>query len=239
MGFCKNCGNEIKGTKFCTKCGTKVEEASAPAVTDFPTGMGSFGMPEKKKSRGGLIAIIISAVVVVGLVVTYFLFGNQLLGMFGIGKGGPEDVAKAYMEATKECDADKIVDLMHEEYVKALVEDEYDGDKSEMVGEIQDNLDANKDEAAEQGCVWSKLKYKFGEFEDLSGDDLDEIKRDVEEAGLEVKAAKSVEIEITCPPKDKDGEEETETETLYLVQIGNSWYVLMDDAEKESEDVRE
>ena len=232
MDFCKNCGSEIKGTKFCTKCGTKVEEAPAPPAMEFPADIGSmsFGMPEKKKSKGGLIAIIISAVVVVALVAAYFLWGDQILGMFGGGKGGkssPESVAEAFMEAYKKCDAEGIVDLIPEEVVKKSVEEEFDGDKEELIKDIQDALDKDKDLIEDQGSKMSKIKYEIVDVEDVDEDDIDEMNETFKDkdVNLKVKDAKTVKIELSYTSEDED-EDETGTLKIGVVKIGSSWYLL-------------
>lgn len=232
MDFCKNCGSEIKGTKFCTKCGTKVEEAPAPPAMEFPADIGSmsFGMPEKKKSKGGLIAIIISAVVVVALVATYFLWGDQILGMFGGGKGGkssPESVAEAFMGAFKKCDAEGIVDLMPKEVVKKSVEEEFDGDKEEMIKDIQDALDKAKDSIEDQGVKMSKIKYEIVDVEDVDEDDIEELNEALkdQDVDLTIKDAKTVEIELSYPSEDED-EDETVPLKIGVIKIGNSWYLL-------------
>ena len=228
MEFCKNCGNEIKGTKFCTKCGTKVEEAQAPAAIEFPAGMGGM-MPEKKKSKGGLIAIIIAAVAVVAIAVLAFLFRDQIFGLFGGGKNSPEGVAKAYMEATKDFDAKKIVDLMPDKLVDAIAEEEFDGDKKEMIEKIQDDLDEAKEKAEELGYKISKMKYEIVDVEDVDEEDIEDLNEDLkdEDIDLTVKDAKIVEIEASYPVEDEDDEKTVSTK-LRVIKVGNSWYMWPD-----------
>ncbi len=172
-------------------------------------------MNTKNRTISGILAMIIVLAVSAGC-------------LFGCGGSGYKDAAESFMEAYKKLDAEKIVNLMPEVYVEKMAETLYDGSKEELVAGFQDLLEGTKDVADEQGYEWSKLEYKLGEFKDVSVDELDVMKKTMEAVDLEVKDAKSVEIKITYPPKDKDGKEEKETEELYLIQVGASWYVLMD-----------
>lgn len=59
--FCPNCGKEIKeGAGFCTWCGAKVQQRSAEAPTPAPA-----PEPTPRKRRGGLVAVIVVALLVI------------------------------------------------------------------------------------------------------------------------------------------------------------------------------
>ena len=173
-------------------------------------------MNTKKRTIIGILAMIIVLAVSAGC-----LFGC------GSGKGSPEGVAKAYIEATKACDAKKIVNLMPKEIVEMAAEEKYDGDKTKMIEAMQDDLDETKKRAEEKDIDMSKLQYEILGIEDADEDDIEKLNESLKNEGLDVKIkdAKTVEIELSYPSED-GGEDKTQTTKLGVVKIGSSWYIL-------------
>ena len=75
MGYCRNCGKDIGESKFCTECGTRVEEPAvaqeqvAEPVQEAQSEQKSApaaGKP-KKMSKGKIVGIVIAVLLVLGL----------------------------------------------------------------------------------------------------------------------------------------------------------------------------
>ena len=139
------------------------------------------------------------------------------------GKRSPEDVATAYMEATKNCDAEKIVALMPEKLVDWVVKKQYNGDRRELMKTLQEILDTGKDSIEEKGGKMSKIEYEIVDVKDVDEDEIDETNEALNGEGVDIwiKDAKTVEIEMSYPSQDK-----IETLEVIVVKIGNSWYLL-------------
>ena len=204
MSFCGNCGTTIpEGSPFCPTCG-----APAPAGQQAPQGGGS---------KFDLKKIIIAGVAVVLVVVLCIL----LFSSCGGGSGSPEKVADKFMSAMfKDCDAEKISDLIHPDIVDAMVEDEYDGDKDEYLEEGQETFD-KMNEGFEENEI--SIDWEVGDVEDIEDDDLEEIQEKYDdEYELEVSAAAVVEIELIAEFK---GEENSSKMEIPVVEIDGGWYV--------------
>jgi N-acetylmuramoyl-L-alanine amidase len=79
--ICPNCKSEVKdGSKFCTKCGTRLSQKSQESQTGAGTGNGPIQKPvqEKKEGNGILIAIIVILVLlIIGMAVLFVLYGSS------------------------------------------------------------------------------------------------------------------------------------------------------------------
>ena len=109
----------------------------------------------------------------------------------------------------------------------ALEEEGYEKDElDEMLDEIEEELQDSIDAMdSYMGEDW-KVSYDILDTDDVTGDDLDEVKDTYKEYDVKVSAAKNVEIEL----KIEWGEEEKSTTTeLSVIKVGRSWYLDLED----------
>ncbi len=204
MGYCTNCGNEINGEKFCTKCGTRVSSISEPNV--YVGGVDKF----KKNTFGKLII----GIVIIGIIVAaFFLFAGRSY----------EALVKDYVDATIKGDAEKCVSLMPKSLIEYIADDEYDGDKEEMIFDLEEHLDNLVEQLEDYDVNVSDISYKITEVVDMDEDDIDDIEDEYRRAKLKIKEGKELKVELKIPI---DGEERTESTYIDAVKIGRSWYII-------------
>lgn len=200
--FCGKCGvKNADDATFCTGCGAKLN-----------------GGTPKKESSGdqnrkiGMIAVAVAAVAVIALVI----------GLFG-GRSYKATVDK-FFEAQFAADAEAIFELLPEKVVSyALEEEGYDDDElDEMIEEMDEDLQDELDYIERYlGEGWT-VSYEILTVEDVSGDDLDDLKDEYEDLDVKVSAAKTVEIEMTIVA----GETETSNSMdVSVIKVGRSWYL--------------
>lgn len=200
MRYCINCGNELGDTKFCVKCGTK-------AADELP--LPNSGIAQKKTPAAVIAIILICAIGFGG----FWIFGGRSY----------KSVVKKFMKAVIDGDAEKIVSLMPSSLIDYVAEEEYDGDKEDMISDLADQLEASLDELDENDIKASDISYKIIDEEDMDKDDIKEYKREFRKADLKIKEGKKIEIEVTLPADD---DEETYTRDLEVAKIGRSWYLV-------------
>ena len=209
--FCGKCGvKNADDAAFCSACGAKLN--GAQPVSDSA----AVAVDQSDKNRKvGIIAVAVIAVLVIALAI----------GLFG-GRSYKATVDK-FIDAQFEGDLEAIFELVPDELIDYVMEEEgYDRDEfdeflEEGQEELQEQLDVIK---AFFGDDW-EVSYEILEAEDVTGDDLKDLKEDYEDIDLKIKAAKTVEIELTF----KAGEIETsESLEISLIKVGRSWYLDME-----------
>lgn len=206
--FCGKCGvKNADDATFCTGCGAKLNGAK-PVVSGTSVTVN----PNDKNRKVGIIAVAVVAVVVVALII----------GLFG-GRGYKATVEK-FVDAQFDADAEAIFELIPEKMIAyALEEEGYDEDEldefiEEGNEELQDQLDYIERYLGEDWTV----SYEILTVEDVTGDDLDDLKEDYEDMDIKVSAAKTVEIELTI----KAGDTETGNSLdVSVIKVGRSWYL--------------
>lgn len=206
--FCGKCGvKNADDATFCTGCGAKLNggQTSPKATTVVASS-------NDKNRKVGIIAVAVIAIVVIGIIIA--LFG---------GRGYKATVEK-FVNAQFDADAEAIFELIPEKMIDyALEEEGYDDDEldefiEEANEELQDQLDYIERYLGED---WD-VTYTILSTEDLTGDDLDDLKDDYEDIDIKVSAAKTVEVELTV----KAGETETSNSLdVSVIKIGRSWYL--------------
>ena len=214
--FCEKCGEKIDSNmKFCPKCGTPVR--GIPEETIHTPPVSSTKMNQNNKNRKtGIITVAVIAVAVIAAAL--FLFGGKSY----------KTVIKQFIDATFEADAKTMMELIPKGMVEyALEEEGYEKDElDEMLDEIEEELQDSIDAMdSYMGEDW-KVSYDILDTDDVTGDDLDEVKDTYKEYDVKVSAAKNVEIEL----KIEWGEEEKSTTTkLSVIKVGRSWYLDLED----------
>lgn len=206
--FCGKCGTKnADDAQFCTGCGAKlngeqlVKNSTTVAVNS-----------NDKNRKVGMIAVAVIAVVVIALIIA--LFG---------GRSYKATVEK-FVNAQFDADAEAIFELIPEKMITYVLEEEgYDDDEldefiEEGNEELQDQLD---DIERYLGEDWT-VSHEILTVEDVTGDELDDLKDDYEDIDIKVSAAKTVEVELTV----KAGETETsDSLDISLIKVGRSWYL--------------
>ncbi|MBR6812552.1 MAG: zinc ribbon domain-containing protein [Oscillospiraceae bacterium] len=234
--FCSKCGNQMPdGAKFCSACGAVNEAAQAPEAPAAPQQQAAPqqhipAQPQQphhvhtapkasSNTKVGMIAAGILAVIVVVLAV--IIFGGR----------GPKATVNQFLKGTFNGNANQIVKLMPKKQVKAIIEEEYHGDKKDMVEDLDDMLDEMLDMLSEADI---KTKFKITDIDKLDRDDTEDCEEELNsqfDTNIKVKKAKVITAEITFRSKEFDEKYENEIE-LTVGKIGSSWYILDADFEE-------
>ena len=191
--LCKKCGTENPdGAKYCSKCGKALNEKS-----------------KKKKNREKGIVLAVCVIVAVVLLV-YTLGGRSY-----------KKTIDTFVTSQFAVDAQSIVELLPEKVVdKALEETGYS--KTELVDEANDSLKKQVDSLDQSlGDDW-KLSYKMTNVEDVTDDDLDDLKSNYEDINVKVSAAKTVEVEFTLKGDETEVSNSLE---ISVIKVDRSWYL--------------
>ena len=191
--LCKKCGTENPdGAKYCSKCGKALNEKS----------------PAKKNREKGIVLALCAIVAVVLLVYT-------------LGGRSYKKTIDTFVTSQFAVDAQSIVELLPEKVVdKALEETGYS--KTELVDEANDSLKKQVDSLDQSlGDDW-KLSYKMTNVEDVTDDDLDDLKSNYEDINVKVSAAKTVEVEFTLKGDETEVSNSLE---ISVIKVDRSWYL--------------
>ena len=191
--LCKKCGTENPdGAKYCSKCGKALNEKS----------------PAKKNREKGIVLAVCVIVAVVLLVYT-------------LGGRSYKKTIDTFVTSQFAVDAQSIVELLPEKVVdKALEETGYS--KTEFVDEANDSLKKQVDSLDQSlGDDW-KLSYKMTNVEDVTDDDLDDLKSNYEDINVKVSAAKTVEVEFTLKGDETEVSNSLE---ISVIKVDRSWYL--------------
>ena len=202
--FCGKCGvKNADDATFCTGCGAKLNEVQASFKTTTIVASSN-----DKNRKVGIIAVAVIAIVVIGIIIA--LFG---------GRSYKATVEK-FVDAQFDADAEAIFELIPKEMIDYILEEEgYNDDEfDEFIKEGNEALQNQLDYIERD---WD-VTYTILNTEDVTGDDLDDLKDDYEDIDIKVSAAKVVEIELTV----KAGETETSNSLdVSVIKVGRSWYL--------------
>lgn len=191
--LCKKCGTENPdGARYCSKCGKALNEKAAVKK-------GS----EKEKS--------IALCVVVAIILLVYTLGGRSY----------KKTIDTFVTSQFAVDAQSIIELLPEKVVdKALEETGYN--KTELVNEANDSLRKQVDYLDQSlGDDW-KLSYEMTNVEDVTGDDLDDLKSNYEDINVKVSAAKTVEVEFTLKGDETEVSNSLE---VSVIKVDRSWYL--------------
>lgn len=191
--LCKKCGTENPdGAKYCSKCGKALNEKSTA----------------KKNREKGIVLALCMIVAVVLLVYT-------------LGGRSYKKTIDTFVTSQFAVDAQSIVELLPEKVLdKELEETGYS--KTELVEETNDSLKKQVDYIDQYlGDDW-KLSYKMTNVEDVTGDDLNDLKSNYEDINVKVSAAKTVEVEFTLKGDETEISNSLE---VSVIKVDRSWYL--------------
>ena len=191
--LCKKCGTENPdGAKYCSKCGKALNEKSTA---------------KKNREKG----IVLAVCVIVAVVLLVYTLGGRSY----------KKTIDTFVTSQFAVDAQSIVELLPEKVVdKALEETGYS--KTELVEETNDSLKKQVDYIDQYlGDDW-KLSYKMTNVEDVTDDDLDDLKSNYEDINVKVSAAKTVEVEFTLKGDETEVSNSLE---ISVIKVDRSWYL--------------
>lgn len=191
--LCKKCGTENPdGAKYCSKCGKALNEKSSA---------------KKNREKG----IVLALCVIVAVVLLVYTLGGRSY----------KKTIDTFVTSQFAVDAQSIVELLPEKVVdKALEETGYS--KTELVDEANDSLKKQVDSLDQSlGDDW-KLSYKMTNVEDVTDDDLDDLKSNYEDINVKVSAAKTVEVEFTLKGDETEVSNSLE---ISVIKVDRSWYL--------------
>ena len=191
--LCKKCGTENPdGAKYCSKCGKALNEKSTA---------------KKNREKG----IVLALCVIVAVVLLVYTLGGRSY----------KKTIDTFVTSQFAVDAQSIVELLSEKVLdKELEETGYS--KTELVEETNDSLKKQVDYIDQYlGDDW-KLSYKMTNVEDVTGDDLNDLKSNYEDINVKVSAAKTVEVEFTLKGDETEISNSLE---VSVIKVDRSWYL--------------
>ena len=191
--LCKKCGTENPdGAKYCSKCGKALNEKSTA---------------KKNREKG----IVLALCVIVAVVLLVYTLGGRSY----------KKTIDTFVTSQFAVDAQSIVELLPEKVLdKELEETGYS--KTELVEETNDSLKKQVDYIDQYlGDDW-KLSYKMTNVEDVTGDDLNDLKSTYEDINVKVSAAKTVEVEFTLKGDETEISNSLE---VSVIKVDRSWYL--------------
>lgn len=191
--LCKKCGTENPdGAKYCSKCGKALNEKSTA---------------KKNREKG----IVLALCVIVAVVLLVYTLGGRSY----------KKTIDTFVTSQFTVDAQSIVELLPEKVLdKELEETGYS--KTELVEETNDSLKKQVDYIDQYlGDDW-KLSYKMTNVEDVTGDDLNDLKSNYEDINVKVSAAKTVEVEFTLKGDETEISNSLE---VSVIKVDRSWYL--------------
>ena len=191
--LCKKCGTENPdGAKYCSKCGKALNEKSTA---------------KKNREKG----IVLALYVIVAVVLLVYTLGGRSY----------KKTIDTFVTSQFAVDAQSIVELLPEKVLdKELEETGYS--KTELVEETNDSLKKQVDYIDQYlGDDW-KLSYKMTNVEDVTGDDLNDLKSNYEDINVKVSAAKTVEVEFTLKGDETEISNSLE---VSVIKVDRSWYL--------------
>lgn len=166
-----------------------------------------------KNRKVGIIVVGVIAVIVIGLIIA--LFGGRSY----------KSTVNKFVNASMEADAKAIVSLIPDKVIDYIMDEEEYEDEDEMLDDLEEEL-RNQIDYIERyfGEDW-KVSHEILSVEEVTGDDLDDLKDDYEDMDIKVSAAKTVEVQLTV----KAGETESSNSMdVSVIKVGRSWYLDME-----------
>ena len=181
-----------KRQKYCSKCGKALNEKSTA---------------KKNREKG----IVLALCVIVAVVLLVYTLGGRSY----------KKTIDTFVTSQFAVDAQSIVELLPEKVLdKELEETGYS--KTELVEETNDSLKKQVDYIDQYlGDDW-KLSYKMTNVEDVTGDDLNDLKSNYEDINVKVSAAKTVEVEFTLKGDETEISNSLE---VSVIKVDRSWYL--------------
>ncbi len=222
MGFCSNCGSEMKeGSMFCSNCGAKAADAGQQEVSNAQgmpnyssNGYPGYAQQGNKPNNNKIIGMAVVGVAVLAVV---FL----LVKLFGaIGTSGYETPIKYICEGMQK-GSYKTMKKAFPEYITDQLDRYFGDDAEDTMDELVESL---KDEYG-KGV---KITYKIIDKDKLDKDDIEELEDEVKyRYNKKVKIKEAYELEVKMKVKGSEGSDEDEMDVT-VIKVGSKWYLYDD-----------
>ena len=217
--FCTKCGERNEeGARFCTKCGEPLSAFPYGKTESADTKLhfsGSAVLSRSRKKRKILFAAII---IVIAFAAAFFILSGR----------SSDRLIKEYVQASIDCDAETIWNLMPEEMRETLLmeaEDEMNlYGEDEVIAYLQETMNSAMNSVESMIGDWD-YTWEIVEEEAYDENRLRELNQDLRSNGLEgytADDAKEVTIAITVT---SNGKSATQTVRTTLIKNDRKWYI--------------
>lgn len=202
--FCTNCGTKNDNNAlFCSGCGTRFDVTHPTVQTELSH---ETGFHSNKRTVGIVIAAVAA---IAALIIGFFV----LTGGIGTQERTYKDVVADLCKAVENCDAKAIVELLPDDVITFLME-ENNMTKRELINDLQD--------VADEFSAYS-ITYEILGTEPY--DDLENLKAQYNQAGVNVSDAKIVNTIITLIIED---ETDSDRIGILLIKVDGQWYLSVE-----------
>ena len=248
---CTKCGAELNpNAKFCTTCGTPVDNATPAAPAAAPSEQyappaqpaaqpakaegSKINMNEIKEQLIQTASPILNAIksiwankkIRLGIIIGVALLVVLGIGGLILGNTGYKTALDNYV-AVMNGNAKKVEKLMPKEYWEYLEEE--DGQElDDIIDDFEDDYKDLVDEWEDEYGKNPKVSYEIEEAEKMDKDDVEDMAEALEEKysfidDKDVKQAYEVEIELTIKGRKDDDSDDMD---VLCVKIGSGWYLI-------------
>ena len=240
--FCGKCGTKnADNALFCVRCGAKlggrvningesipgnngngsgrttIRPAGEVVSGSTPHALSSATVNKGNKNRiVGIIAVAVVAVLII--VAAFWMFGGR----------GYKATINEFVNCTKKMDVKGFLKLMPDEVIDYGMKEEGYDSRSEVMEELEYQVNKQLKSTMESisgylGDDWT-LSHKIVDAENITGDDLAELKHEYKDEGIDINisAAKNVEVELTVTSGETESSNSVE---IPLIKVGRSWYL--------------
>ena len=174
-------------------------------------------LPQANKGKSKL-PMLIGVVAVVAIV--------AVLAVVLLGGSGYKKAFKKSMDYYFNYETKNIEDLLPEAVWEEAA-DVYDMEVDELVDELIEEAEDDKEWADEEGIKYS---YEIGDYEEMDSDDLDDLKENIADIHESIDeddiGDKAYIVEVNYEVTYEDDETEDEEEEFCIVEISGDWYVV-------------
>lgn len=180
---------------LCKKCGTENPDG-AKYCSKCGKALNEKSTAKKNREKG----IVLALCVIVAVVLLVYTLGGRSY----------KKTIDTFVTSQFAVDAQSIVELLPEKVLDKELEETNDSLKKQV-----DYIDQYL------GDDW-KLSYKMTNVEDVTGDDLNDLKSNYEDINVKVSAAKTVEVEFTLKGDETEISNSLE---VSVIKVDRSWYL--------------
>lgn len=194
--FCGKCGQKnANDEKFCTGCGSQLNG------TQISIQKSSIEEQQNNHYRKiGIITVSIFAIIIIIVGIT--LFGGRSYKV----------TAESFVKSMYNANVETVIDLMPPKAVDYICDD----------GELDEFIKEETEELLTLAKYRKLLSSKILGFQNITGEDFDNLNLYYEAIGIKISAAKTVEVHIT---EELHGTEREKSIDVPVVKIGRSWYL--------------
>ncbi len=209
--FCGKCGlKNDDDANFCAGCGANLKpEQNVNGETSVSTNSSN------KNRNIGIIAVVAAVMIVVSIIAFFHPRGYKV-------------VVDECLNAIFNVNATAMFELVPEEVIDYLEGNGYE--RYELIDESNENNQAILDDLFEDDdWEWS---YEITSAEDITGDDLADLKSSYEHMDVKVSSAKTVKVQVTFKIGEADDIHPMYSADMDIsvIKVRGSWYLDMENS---------